>query len=180
MLLRTIRSLEQISLSSGVIAGLIILPLVASTCLEVFSRYVLGSPTSWSYELGTMGMGAHFLLGAAYALKCRAHVRIDLLYARYPVKVQALLDLLGYGLLILPFCIWLIIGFWEHTLEAWTWNERSGVSAWNPPAWPYRVVMMSGFVLLAIQVTAEILRCLAVLFGRLPSLNVDNPLRPSD
>lgn len=180
MLLRTIRTLEMVSLGSGVIAGLIILPLVAATCLEVFSRYVLSSPTSWSYELGTMGMGAHFLLGAAYTLKHRAHIRIDIFYARYPVRVQALFDLAGYALLILPFCLWLIVGFWEHTVEAWVWKERSGISAWNPPAWPYRLVMMIGFVLLAIQVMAEILRCVAVLFGRLPSLNVDNPLCPPD
>ena len=180
MLLRTIRWLEHVSVGSGVIAGLIILPLVAATCFEVFSRYVLDSPTTWAFELGTMGMGAHFLLGAAYTLRHRAHIRIDLLYARYPVKLQALFDLLGYSLLLLPVCVWLAFGFWEHWTEAYAWGERSGLSAWNPPIWPYRVVMMLGFVLLAIQLTAEVLRCIAVLGNRLPTLNVDNPLRAND
>lgn len=175
MLIRLALALERLSLGSGVIAALLIAPLVLATCIEVFSRYVLGSPTVWAYEIAYMGMGAHFLLGGAYTLMMRGHIRIDLIYAYYPERLKALFDLLGYALLILPFCVWLSLGMWEYTEEAYRWGETSGASAWNPLIWPYRAIMLAGIALLGIQVLAEILRCLAVLLGSVRSLDESKP-----
>lgn len=177
MLISAARFLERISFGTGVIAALLIAPLVLATCYEVFSRYVLGSPTIWAYEIAYMGMGAHFLLGGAYTMLVGAHVRIDLFYGLYPERLKAALDLFGYACLILPFCIWLGYGLWEYFLEAYQWGETSGASAWNPVIWPFRLVLFAGIVLLGIQVTAEILRCLAVLSGTSPSLDDRRPLR---
>ncbi len=178
MLLRIVWLLERVSLGSGVIAALLILPLVVATCVEVVSRYVFGAPTTWSYEIGYMGMGAHFLLGAAYTLKMRGHIRIDLLYAFYPERVKAGFDFLGYAILTLPLCVWLVFGFWEYTVEAYRWGGTTGASAWNPLVWPYRTIMMTGFLLLAIQLVAELLRCLAVLFGQAKSLDEARGIQP--
>lgn len=177
MLITAARFLERISLGTGVVAATLIAPLVLATCIEVFSRYVLGRPTIWAYEIGYMGMGAHFLLGGAYTLMVGGHIRIDLIYVRYPERLKAAFDLLGYVGLILPFCIWLGYGLWWYFVEAYQWGERSGVSAWNPVIWPFRLVLFSGIVLLGIQVTAEILRCLAVLLGTSRSLDDRRPVR---
>jgi TRAP-type mannitol/chloroaromatic compound transport system permease small subunit len=177
MLITAARLLERISLGSGVIAAMLIGPLVVATCIEVFSRYVLGRPTIWAYEVAYMGMGAHFLLGGAYTLMIGAHVRIDLIYGLYPQRLKAALDLAGYALLMLPFCIWLGYGLWGYFLEAYHWGERSGASAWNPVIWPFRLVLFAGIALLGIQVLAEILRCLAVLFGASASLDERRPVR---
>lgn len=177
MLMTAARLLERISFGSGVVAALLIAPLVLATCFEVFSRYVLGSPTIWAYEIASMGMGAHFLLGGAYTMMVGAHVRIDLFYGLYPERLKAALDLVGYGCLILPFCIWLGYGLWEYFVEAYEWGETSGASAWNPVIWPFRLVLFAGIVLLGIQVMAEILRCLAVLFGTSTSLDERRPVR---
>jgi TRAP-type mannitol/chloroaromatic compound transport system permease small subunit len=177
MLITAARLLERISLGSGVIAAMLIGPLVLATCIEVFSRYVLGRPTIWAYEISYMGMGAHFLLGGAYTLMVGGHVRIDLIYGLYPERLKAAFDLAGYALLILPFCIWLGYGLWEYFLEAYHWGETSGASAWNPVIWPFRLVLFAGIALLGIQVLAEILRCLAVVFGQITSLDERRPVR---
>jgi TRAP-type mannitol/chloroaromatic compound transport system permease small subunit len=171
MLIATARLLERISLGTGIIAALLIAPLVLATCFEVFSRYVLGRPTIWAYEIGYMGMGAHFLLGGAYTLMVGGHIRVDVIYARYSERWKATLDLLGYSLLVLPFCAWLGYGFWEYFEEAYHWGERSGASAWNPQIWPFRLIMFTGIVLLGIQTVAEILRCLSVIVGETASLD---------
>jgi TRAP-type mannitol/chloroaromatic compound transport system permease small subunit len=164
------RLLEKISLGGGVIAAILILPLMLAISWEVFSRYVLGSPTIWAYELGYMGLGAHFILGGAYTLKAGAHIRIDILYARFRPKWQALLDLVLYLGLLLPFTLWLTWGLWDFFQDAWRFGERSGQSAWNPVVWPFRLVLVTGFTLLAVQIVAECLKCLAVLTGRARSL----------
>lgn len=176
MLISAARSLERISFGSGVVAAMLIGPLVLATCIEVFSRYVLGRPTIWAYEIAYMGMGAHFLLGGAYTMMIGAHVRIDLIYGLYPERLKAAVDLIGYAGLILPFCIWLGYGLWWYFVEAYQWGETSGASAWNPVIWPFRLVLCAGIVLLGIQVLAEILRCLAVLFGTSASLDERRPI----
>jgi TRAP-type mannitol/chloroaromatic compound transport system permease small subunit len=175
MLITAARFLERISLGSGIIAASLIIPLVVATCIEVFSRYVLGRPTIWADEVGYMGMGAHFLLGGAYTLMVGGHIRIDLIYARYPERLKAAFDLILYAGLMLPFCAWLGYGLWEYFLEAYHWGERSGASAWNPVIWPFRLVLFAGIALLGLQVAAEILRCLAVLTGTSTSLDERRP-----
>jgi len=177
MLMNAARFLERISFGTGVIAAMLIGPLVLATCVEVFSRYVLGRPTIWAYEIAYMGMGAHFLLGGAYTLLLGAHVRIDLIYGLYPERLKAAVDLIGYTILVLPFCIWLGYGLWEYFVEAYVWGETSGASAWNPVVWPFRLVLFAGIALLGIQIVAEILRCLAVLSGESASLDERRPIR---
>lgn len=164
------RFLDRISLGSGAIAALLVFPLILGTCWEVFARYVLGAPTIWAFELGYMGMGAHFLLGGAYTLKVGGHIRIDLIYSRLSPKGRALIDLLGHLLLMLPFTLWLTWGLWDFFADAWRFGERSGHSAWNPVVWPFRLVLVAGFVLLALQLLSEIVKALCVLTGRVRRL----------
>jgi TRAP-type mannitol/chloroaromatic compound transport system permease small subunit len=175
MLMTATRFLERVSLGSGIVAASLIVPLVVATCIEVFSRYVLGRPTIWAYEVGYMGMGAHFLLGGAYTLLVGGHIRVDLIYARYSERTKAAVDLCGFALLMLPFCVWLGYALWGYFIEAYQWGERSGASAWNPVIWPFRLVLFAGIALLGLQVLAEILRCLAVLSGASRSLDEGRP-----
>jgi len=159
------RLIDRLTLGSGAVAAILIFPLIFATCWEVFARYLLGAPTIWAFELGYMGMGAHFILGGAYTLKRQGHIRIDLIYERLRPKTRALFDLVGHLFLMLPFSVWLSFGLWEFFLEGWTFNERSGQSAWNPVVWPFRLVLFAGFALLAMQLISEVLKSLAVLLG---------------
>jgi TRAP-type mannitol/chloroaromatic compound transport system permease small subunit len=140
-----------------------VVPLIVASCYEVFSRYVLDTPTLWAFELGYMVMGAHFLIGYAYTLREREHVRVDIFYARFSPKTQALIDALTYVVLLLPLAAWLSIAFGEKVALAYASQERSGMSAFNPVIWPFRLVMCAAFVLLALQTLAQLIRCYLVL-----------------
>jgi TRAP-type mannitol/chloroaromatic compound transport system permease small subunit len=140
-----------------------VVPLIAASCYEVFSRYVLNEPTLWAFELGYMVMGAHFLIGFAYTLREREHVRIDLFYARFSRKAKALIDAATYLLLLLPLAVWLAVAFGDKVVKAYESHERSGMSAFNPVIWPFRLVMCAAFVLLALQALAELIRCYLVI-----------------
>jgi TRAP-type mannitol/chloroaromatic compound transport system permease small subunit len=159
-------ALERVTSGIGYQAALIVLPLALATGYEVFARYVLVQPTVWAFELGYTLTGAHFLLGAAITLKKGAHVRIDLIYARLPERWQAAIDLTFYVCLYLPFLVLLSEALLDYALRAIASGERTGQSAWNPPIWPLRVVVATGFVLLTLQVVAEILKSAAILAGR--------------
>jgi len=161
-----VKYLDLITGSTGAFVAWLVIPLIGASCYEVFSRYVLDSPTLWAFEVGYMFMGTHFLIGMAYTLREGAHVRVDLFYARLSRKKQALIDACTYLVLVLPFSVWLTVGLWQKVLLAYASHERSGMSAFNPVIWPFRAVLCTAFALLALQALAQLARCYMVLAGR--------------
>lgn len=154
---------EKITQFTGVLAAWFVLPLVFVTVYEVFARYVLGSPTIWAYELGTMMTGAYFILGCAYALKEKAHIRIDVFYSKFLPKLQAVVTTAGYLFLFLPLAFWFSYALFEYGLEALHSGERTGQSAWNPVVWPFRFIIFAGFALLTLQAVAELIKSFCIL-----------------
>jgi TRAP-type mannitol/chloroaromatic compound transport system permease small subunit len=140
-----------------------VIPLIVASVYEVFSRYVLGEPTLWAFEIGYMVMGTHFLIGLAYTLREREHVRVDFFYAHISPKKRALIDVFTYVALLLPLAGWLSYALWQKVLAAYESHERSGMSAFNPVIWPFRLVMCTAFALLFLQALAELLRAFTVL-----------------
>lgn len=161
-----VKIIERITGSVGAITALVIIPLIIATCYEVFSRYLFDAPTIWAFELGYILTGTHFLLGAAIALMRGSHIRIDLLYSRFSHRRKASVDLFLYLFLFLPFLVLLCDSLLDYALRSFASGERSGASAWNPPIWPFRMLLTAGFALLTLQVVAEILKCIAVIRGR--------------
>ena len=161
-----VATIERLTSGVGYLAAIIVLPLMMATVYEVFARYVLLEPTVWAFELGYSMTGAHFLLGAAITLKQQSHIRIDLIYARLPRRWQAGIDLTFYLLLYLPFLVLLSDALLDYALRAWASGERTGQSAWNPPIWPLRAIITTSFILLTLQVVAEIIKSAAIVIGR--------------
>ena len=158
--------LDRISGTAGAIAAWLVIPLIVASCYEVFSRYVLGEPTLWAFEIGYMVMGTHFLIGLAYTLREREHVRVDFLYAHVSQKTRALIDAFTYAVLLLPLAGWLTAALWQKVQIAYESHERSGMSAFNPVIWPFRLVMCTAFALLFLQALSELIRCYEILKHR--------------
>jgi len=160
---RFCRFADRLSTAVGVIAAWLIVPLIVALCWEVFARYVLNAPTIWAYEIGYLLTGASWLLGMAHALSREAHIRVDVLTTRLSARARALVDVVLYAALVLPFVTWLVIGLQGKVAQAIRSGEKSGQSAWNPPLWPFRLIILAAFVLLAIQILAQILRGLRAI-----------------
>lgn len=160
-----VRIIERISNATGVIAAWLIAPLVFAAVYEVIARYVFNAPTIWAYEIGYLMTGSSFLLGMAYALNRDAHIRIDVLSAMLSQRTKALVDLVCYVVLLIPFLAWLTHLLWTRAYDAMISGEKSGQSAWNPPLWPFRTVFFLAFALLLLQVIAEVIKCVRRLRG---------------
>ncbi|HEX6978118.1 MAG TPA: TRAP transporter small permease subunit [Alphaproteobacteria bacterium] len=160
-----LRLIERVSGASGVIAAWLIVPLIFATVYEVISRYVFNAPTIWAYEVGYLATGSSFLVGMAYALREGAHIRIDAISMNMSAKRRAVIDLVLYGVFLIPFVVWLTHMLYTRALDAFESGERSGQSAWNPPLWPFRTIFFIAFALLLIQIVAEIIKCVRVLSG---------------
>lgn len=177
-MLALLRFLDRVSGTAGAIVAWLVIPLIFASCYEVVSRYVFGAPTLWAFEVGYMVMGTHFLIGMAYTLREDAHVRVDFFYGRLSREKQALLDLFAYVVLLLPAALWLTVGLWQKVLVAYASHERSGMSAFNPVIWPFRLVLCTAFALLALQGFAKLIRCYLVLTHQV--IPDDKPVKPGE
>src|SRR4051812_37296445 len=93
---------DRLSTWLGQLFAWLIISLTLLISWEVFSRYVLDNPHSWTFDLMIMMYGALFMMAGAYTLSKNGHVRGDVLYGFFPPRLQAGLDLALYVLFFIP------------------------------------------------------------------------------
>jgi TRAP-type mannitol/chloroaromatic compound transport system permease small subunit len=116
---------------------------------EIILRAVFNRPTIWAHELGLMVFGALSMLGGGYAHKYRAHVNMDLVYARLSGRGKTLLDIITFPLLAL-FCAILLWKGWVYawrSIVIWEYSQ----SNWAPLVWPIKLTIPVGAALLFLQ-----------------------------
>jgi len=155
--------IDSLSLWSGKMVAWLVIPNVLALVYEVIARYILKSPTIWSYEVTYFFYGTHFLLGAAYTLLIKAHIRIDVIYMHLPPRGKAIVDIIGYLTLFFPVMIVLIYAGAEFTIQSWEMGEKSGLSPWRPHLYPYKAVLLVSFICLFLQGISEFLRSITIL-----------------
>jgi TRAP-type mannitol/chloroaromatic compound transport system permease small subunit len=158
--------IERLSGFSGKTTAWLVMPLIAATVYDVAARYLFNAPTQWAYEVGYMMMGAHALLGMAFTLREGGHIRIDAFTQRFSQTTKAIVDLVGYSVFVLPCLIWVTWSLWDYWRKAFTTHELSGQSAWNPVIWPFKLIFFVAFLLLVLQIVAEIVKALQYLSGQ--------------
>jgi TRAP-type mannitol/chloroaromatic compound transport system permease small subunit len=141
---------------TGRVVSFLIVVLTFLICLEVVARYLLNRPTIWVHETSAMLMGAYIIFGGAYTLYTGGHVNMDVVYGRLLPKHKALIDVFTFWLFLL-FC-WALL--WMGGDSAWRALknlEHSG-SLWNPPIYPFKLILPIGVFLLLLQGLAKFVR----------------------
>jgi TRAP-type mannitol/chloroaromatic compound transport system permease small subunit len=161
-----LRLIERLSGATGRLTAWLVVPLILATVYDVVARYAFNAPTQWAYEVGYMMMGAHALLGMAFTLREGGHIRIDAFSQRFSQTAKAVIDLVGYLVFVLPCLCWVTWSLWAYWIKAYRTEELSGQSAWNPVIWPFKLVFFIAFVLLVLQIAAEIIKAVLFLTGK--------------
>lgn len=92
----------------NVLAGTSFLAMVALTCWQVFTRYILKSPSSWSEELVSYLFAWASLFGAVLVTGERGHMNIPILVEKMGLKVQKALAIFA-ELIALAFAVIILI-----------------------------------------------------------------------
>jgi len=158
MLSFVIKAIDSISIWSGKLVAWVVIPNVLALVYEFFARYVFGHPTIWSYEVTYFLYGSHFLLGAAYTLHIKSHIRIDIFYQRISPRGRAIVDMIGYIIFFFPVMLLLIYAGAEFAIQSFEMSEKSGLSPWRPYLYPYKAVVVISIFLLFLQGVAEFIR----------------------
>ena len=173
-----VRAADRISHFCGMLAAVLVLLLVVLMLYDVLLRYAFNAPTSWGNDLNAFLMGGSFVLSIAYAMSTHAHVRVDLLYNERTRPRLAYVDLIGLTLIVLPAVVIISWGLLIYLEDGIRTGERTGSGGWNPVVWPFRAVMLIGFVIFTIQIVAEIIKRIAAISGRPFDAPVCRALRP--
>ena len=155
---KTVHILDSISQWSGRVICVFCLTLVLLLTYEVFMRYVLNSPTIFSYEVATM-MGVTIGAGGlAYTHLHHGHVRVDVFWRLLSPRGKAIADIVGSLIFFFPLIItvtyfsaaWTQVSFIDHEVMTKTYLY--------PPAWPVRAVMALGFFMFLPQGISKFIR----------------------
>lgn len=157
---RIISFIDAISIWSGKIVAWLILPMLGSLVFEVICRYCFVAPTIWASDFSTILYGIFWMLGAAYALQNKLHIRTDFLYEKWSVRQQGIVDSILYITLYFPGVgIFLWIGG-EFAWTSFMFRERIISSPWMPYIWPLKLAIPVSTLLLLIQGVSELLKSL--------------------
>ena len=169
-----IRIIDVFSKKIGHAFSWCVLVLTASTCFEVFMRYVLNNPTAWAFDMSYMLYGALFIMSGAYALSRGSHVRGDFIYRKWMPRTQARVDLVLYFFFYFPGILAMVFTGAAYSFEATRIQESSVNSPAGVPVWPLKLMIFAaGLTLLAAGI-AEVLRCLVCIRdGKWPARSGD-------
>ena len=151
-----------------------VLVLTASTCYEVFMRYVLNSPTAWAFDMSYMMYGALFIMSGAYALSRGSHVRGDFIYRSWKPVNQAKVDLVLYFIFFFPAVFAMVYTGAQYGYRAASILESSVNSPAGVPVWPLKSLIFVAGMTLLIAGIAEVMRCIVCIkTGRWPARSGD-------
>jgi TRAP-type mannitol/chloroaromatic compound transport system permease small subunit len=142
----------------------IVLVHVVLVAVNVILRYLLQIGPVALQELEWHLMSPIALFGMAYALRHDDHVRVDILYDRYPPPVRAFVDFLA-SVATVAIAIVIIKLSFGFIHQSWSEGEVSPDPGGLPFRWLLKSFIPMGFFLLALQAMAIACRRWVVLWG---------------
>jgi TRAP-type mannitol/chloroaromatic compound transport system permease small subunit len=138
----------------GQAASWLTLIIAALMALNVLLRYAFSIGSVWAQELEWHLLAPLVLVGMTYALQQGEHVRVDVLYARYPPRAQAGVDLLT-ALLAIAMSALVIRYSVQYVSQSWSIGEISADPGGLKYRWALKALIPIGFALFAVQAAAQ-------------------------
>jgi len=170
---RFLFAIDRFSAWTGKAISWLVLVSTILISYDIVMRYLskpLGEPIraiwftyNFSYDMAYYLYAMLFMIGGAYALSRAQHVRGDIFYKNWPVKVQGGVDLALYLLAFYPGIIAMVSVGAQWAAYSWSIHERAFTSAAAPPLYPLKTVIPIAGALMGIQGVAEVIRAYQAL-----------------
>jgi TRAP-type mannitol/chloroaromatic compound transport system permease small subunit len=119
------RAIDRLNETIGVSVAWLALLVVLVEFTVVLMRYVFGIGSVKLQESIVYMHAIVFMVAAGYTLLHNGHVRCDIFYAAAPPRRQAIIDLIGVALFLLPTCALIAWAAWPYVAQAWAVREGS-------------------------------------------------------
>lgn len=156
-------TIDRLTTAIGRAVAWLVLVIVLLQFALVVARYVFGFGSIWLTETVIYAHAALFMLATAWTLRAGGHVRVDVFYAEATPRTQAMVDLAGALLLLLPFALvllWLALPF---AARSWAVLERSQESSGLPIVFLLKTLVPLFAGLMALQGVAQAIRAFTIL-----------------
>jgi TRAP-type mannitol/chloroaromatic compound transport system permease small subunit len=125
VLLLIARAIDRANERIGVTVAWLALLTVLVEFAVVLMRYVFGVGSVKMQESIVYMHAIGFMVAAGYTLLHNGHVRCDIFYASATPRRQALIDLIGVIVFLLPTCALIAWVAWPYVANAWAVREGS-------------------------------------------------------
>ena len=122
---RLARAIDWLNETVGVSVAWLALLTVLVEFAVVVMRYVFGVGSVKMQESIVYMHATVFMVAAGYTLLHNGHVRCDIFYAEATPRRQAMIDLIGVFVFLLPTCALIAWVAWPYVAAAWAVREGS-------------------------------------------------------
>ncbi len=147
---------DKLSKFFMIISGISLIILTILVSYDVITRKLFSGGSIALQELEWHLYDIVFLFGIAYTLSKDKHVRVDILYDKFPFKVKKAINLVALIFFVVPLSTLIVIEaipFVQMSLEQ---NEGSADPGGLPYRWIIKSVMIWAFLVVYIQAIGEI------------------------
>ncbi len=155
--------IDKLSKWTGIASAWIVIPLMLVVIHEVVMRHFFNAPTGWGYDTCWMLYSVLFMIGGAYTLLHKGHIRIDIVYNLLSPRGKLIFDTILYGVVFLPVMILFTWAGIKFATYAWTTGEKLSTTNWFFPSGPSKTIIPVAFFLLSLQCIAELIRNISTL-----------------
>lgn len=150
------------AICAGILAATVLIAFIA-----VIFRYVIGSALSWSFEASLALLTYLTFLGCYLAMRKNAHLKVEVLVAKLPVALQALVFAFNQIVVFSIAAIMVIYG----ARQVWLFHDQTTLVMELPKSLLYTAIPLSG-LLMGMQAVMELMngirrwRCGDAIFER--------------
>ncbi|HBS77340.1 MULTISPECIES: TRAP transporter small permease subunit [Pseudomonadaceae] len=171
-LLGLARVIDAVNARFGQACAWLTLFLVLGTAVVVVLRYGFGIGATALQEAVLYAHALVFMGAAAWVLQRNGHVRVDIFYQRFTPRYQALVEVLGTLLFLLPVCLFLGWASWDYVANSWATLEGSSESGGLKFVYLQKSIILVLVICLILQGVSEIIKAGYAMAGRLPEQEV--------
>ena len=156
-LLTLSRAIDSINDRFAIVAKWAVLASCLISAANAIVRYVANYSSNAFLEIQWYLFAACVMLGASQVLRINQHIRVDVIYGRYSGRTQALIDLAGLVLFMLPSMLVMIYFAWPLFVRMFVSGEVSS-NAGGLIRWPAMALLPLGFGMLFAQGVSEVIK----------------------
>lgn len=131
--------------------GAALLLMVVAILVDVILWTGFRKPSAALSELQWHLYGFVGMAGMSYTMLKGKHIRVDILFDRYPGLVKRIVESVGIIVFMMPLAVFLAVNGYELVESAWRVAERSAVEGGLASRWIPKAFIPSGSVLLLIS-----------------------------
>jgi TRAP-type C4-dicarboxylate transport system permease small subunit len=153
----------------GRVAALLLIGCTLLALVEIFRRYILGLSFEWQQDAVTFFILSGVYLYFGIAQRSQSHLNVALLTESLETvgpRARQVADLVRLLALIISFVFMLLVMWWgvPEIEDSFKYESRTESLAF--PMWPFLVVLMVSFGLMAVTLFFQIYRQAHKLLGR--------------